>query len=59
MTEQNKKQLLVFLYEYYNELSETCDYDCCHCELGVLEGHGYGHSCSIEVVERKLEEELY
>lgn len=59
MTIQNKKQLSLLLYEYYKELSQTCEYDCNNCELGVLESYGSGHSCSVEVVERNLDEELY
>lgn len=56
MTIQNKKQLSLLLYK---ELSQTCGYDCNNCELGVLESYGSGHSCSVEVVERNLDEELY
>ena len=59
MTLQSKNQLLQLLYEYYTDLSKTCNYDCCNCDLGILDGYGYGHSCSIETVARKLEEELY
>lgn len=59
MTEQNLKQLSYLLDEYYKEQSKTCDYDCCNCDLGILEGHGYGHSCAIETVTRKIYEELY
>ena len=59
MTIQNKKQLSILLDEYYGELSKTCNYDCYNCELGIIEGYGYGHSCSIETVSRKINEELY
>lgn len=59
MTVQNKKLLSSLLYEYYTDLSKTCNYDCYNCELGILEGYGSGHSCSVETVMRKLDEELY
>lgn len=59
MTEQKRKQLLVLLYEYSKELAKTCEYDCCNCELGILESYGYGHSCAIDTVTRNLESELY
>ena len=58
MTEQKKKQRLSLLNEYYDEQSKTCDYDCYNCDIGVLEGYGSGHSCAIETVIRKIEEEL-
>ncbi len=59
MTRQNQEQLLSLLGEYYNELSKTCKYDCYNCELGVLKDYGSGHSCSIEIVTRKIDEDLY
>lgn len=59
MTVQNKKLLSSLLSEYYTDLSKTCNYDCYNCELGILEGYGSGHSCSVETVMRRLDEELY
>lgn len=58
MTMQDKKELSLLLYKYYNELAKTCNYDCYNCELGILEGYCNGHSCSIETVSRKLDEDL-
>lgn len=59
MKRQKQEQLLSLLEEYYNELSKICDYDCCNCELGILEGYGSGHSCSIETIVRKIDKDLY
>ena len=59
MMKQNLKQLYLLLDEYYVEQSKTCKYDCYNCELGVLEGYGSGHSCSVETVSRVISEELY
>ena len=59
MTRQKLEQLSSLLDEYYFEKSITCEYDCYNCELGVLEGYGSGHSCSIEVVTRNIDDELY
>lgn len=59
MTEQKLKQLSSLLDEYYYELSKTCEYDCYNCELGILEGVCSAHSCSIEVVGRYIDEQLY
>ena len=59
MTIKKQEQLSSLLQEYYNELSKTCDYDCYNCDLGVLEDYGSGHSCSIEIVMRKIDEDLY
>lgn len=59
MTEYNLKMLSNLLDEYYKEQSKTCNYDCYNCELGVLEGYCSGHSCAIETVVRKVDEELY
>lgn len=59
MTENSLKQLSYLLDEYYKEQSKTCNYDCYNCELGILEGYGDGHSCAIETVSRKIDEELY
>lgn len=59
MTKEKSQQLLNLLDEYYNELVKTCNFDCYSCEFGILEGYGYGHSCAIETVTRKIEEELY
>ena len=59
MIRQKLEQLSLLLDEYYKEKSKTCEYDCCNCELGVLEGNGYGYSCSIETVVRNVDEELY
>ena len=59
MTEQNKKQLLSLLDEYYREQAKTCDYNCCTCRFGVLRDYGYGHSCAIEFVSEVLGVELY
>ena len=59
MTRQDLKMLGSLLDKYYEEQSKTCDYNCCNCDLGILEGHGYGHSCAIEVITRKIAEELY
>ena len=59
MTRQNKEKLALLLDEYYKELAKTCEFDCYNCELGMLEGHGYGYSCSIETVVRNIELELY
>ena len=58
MNEQNLRQLSLLLEEYYKYKSETCRYDCYNCDLGILEGYGYGHSCSIETVERNVYEDL-
>ena len=58
MTMQDKVQLALFLDEYYKESTKTCEYDCCNCELGILEGHSYGHSCSIEIVMKNVVQEL-
>lgn len=59
MKKQDKENLLSLLDKYYKELAKTCEYDCYNCELGMLEGHGYGYSCSIETVIRNIELELY
>ena len=59
MTIQNLKQLSLLLDEYYNKKSKICNYDCYNCDLGILKGYGVGHSCSIETVMRKIDEELY
>jgi hypothetical protein len=59
MTRQKLEQLSSLLDEYYNEQSLKCDYDCYNCELGILEGYGSGHSCSIETVGRAIDNELY
>ena len=59
MTQQKQRILSSLLDEYYSELSQTCNFDCYNCELGVLEGYGSGHSCSIETVMRKINEDLY
>lgn len=59
MKKQDKENLLSLLDKYYKELAKTCEYDCYNCELGILEGHGYGYSCSIETVIRNIELELY
>jgi hypothetical protein len=59
MKKQDKENLLLLLDKYYKELAKTCEYDCYNCELGMLEGHGYGYSCSIETVIRNIELELY
>lgn len=59
MTREKRKQLSLLLNEYYNELSKTCNYDCYNCELGILEGYCNSHSCSIETVTRKIDEDLY
>lgn len=59
MTKLDKERLAFLLDEYYKELAKTCEFDCYNCELGILEGHGSGHSCSIETVARKIDEELY
>ena len=58
MTEQNLKQLSALLNEYYQEKAKTCRYDCYNCDLGIIEGYGYGHSCAIETVERNIGYEL-
>ena len=58
MTRLDKERLVFLLDEYYKELARTCGYDCYNCELGVLESYGSGYSCSIETVERKIDEEL-
>jgi hypothetical protein len=54
MTEQNLKELSYLLEKYYKEKAKTCDYNCCNCELGILEGYGDGYSCAIETVERNV-----
>ena len=59
MTKLDKERLVFLLDEYYKELARTCEFDCRNCELGILEGHGYGYSCSIETVVRNIELELY
>lgn len=59
MTRQKQEQLSSLLNEYYDEMSKVCDYDCYNCELGVLEGYSSGHSCSIEIIMRKIDEDLY
>ena len=59
MTRQKLEQLSSLLDEYYFEKSKTCEYDCYNCELGILEGYGSGHSCSIENVDRNIDNELY
>lgn len=59
MTVQQKKHLSTLLYEYYIELSKTCNYDCTNCDLGVLENYGSGYLCSVETVMRNLEVDLY
>lgn len=59
MKKQDKENLLSLLDKYYKELAKTCEYDCYNCELGMLEGYGYGYSCSIETVIRNIELELY
>ena len=58
MTRQDKEKLSLLLNKYYNELTKTCCYDCYNCELGILEGYCSGHSCAIETVSRKLDEDL-
>lgn len=58
MTKNNLKQLSFLLDEYYKEQSKTCSYDCYNCELGAIEGYGSGHSCAIEIIARKIDEEL-
>ena len=59
MTKEKQQQLLTLLDEYYNELSKTCDFNCDICDLGMLEGYGYGYSCPVEKVARKIGEDLY
>lgn len=59
MAEQERKQLLMLLYEYSERLSKTCNYDCYNCNLGILEGYGSGHSCAIDTVIKNLESEMY
>ena len=59
MAEQERKQLLILLYEYSEKLAKTCNYDCYNCQLGILESYGSGHSCAIDTVIRNLESELY
>ena len=59
MTEQNLKQLLSLLDEYYQEQSKTCNYDCYNCDLGILRGHGWGRSCAIEISTEKIENMWY
>lgn len=59
MTEQNLKQLLSLLDEYYQEQSKTCNYECCMFGLGIFEGYGCGRSCAIETITRKIENTLY
>lgn len=51
-------KLALLLDEYYKESAKTCEYDCYNCELGILEGHGYGYSCSIEIVMKNVVQEL-
>lgn len=58
MNEQKLKQLSTLLDEYYRYKSETCDYNCYNCELGILEGYCNGHSCAIETVERNVFRDL-
>ena len=59
MTKQDKEKLSLLLDSYYDELIKSCKYDCYNCELGILEGYCDGHSCAIETVCRKLNENLY
>jgi hypothetical protein len=59
MKEQDLRQLLYLLDEYYKDKSKTCNYDCYNCELGILEGYCSGHSCAIETVSGMIDEELY
>jgi len=59
MTVRQKKNLSTLLYEYYVELSQTCNYDCTNCDIGILESYGSGYTCPLEVVMRKLDEDLY
>lgn len=58
MTKQKLRQLLSLLDEYYQEKSKICNYDCYNCDLGVLPGYGYDHSCAIEIITSKIEDEL-
>lgn len=59
MTKRNLEILSDLLNEYYQEHCKTCNYDCSNCELGVLEGCGYGHSCAVETVIREVNVDLY
>lgn len=59
MTKQEKEKLVLLLDDYYKELSKTCNYDCCNCDMGILESYGSGYSCAIDTVANNIEEELY
>lgn len=59
MNLKDKENLLKLLDQCYKEKAEKCNYDCYNCDYGVMEGYGYGHTCSIEVVGKLLGEELY
>jgi hypothetical protein len=59
MTKNDKEKLVSLLDEYTIEKHKTCKYNCCNCEMGILESYGSGYSCAIDTVANNIEWELH
>lgn len=59
MTKHRLEQLSSLLEEYYNDNIRLCRFDCFNCDLHVLKGYDYGHTCAIEVMIDQLDKEVY
>ena len=52
------EELQDMLDRYYKFCTDSCDYDCFNCELGVLRSPFDSHSCAIEIVQEIISSDL-